>query len=298
MRCASVALFFISLSTTALTMPAEGALLNHTGTFGAADLSFPGIGASVDSAGNLYVPDFNSKTVKVFDASHVLVNSLGGGTLLSPASVVAAPNGMVYVGDVSRIVPMTTAGVAGTPFGTLNSPFGIAADAASNIFVADTGNNRILSFSPTGTPGLTLTSANGINFKNPVGVAVDSQHIYVADSFNNRIVTLDTAGNFLSSFSTVIPNWSDVHPKELAIAPDGTIFCSLGDPGFAAFSSSGQLLDTYGGLDRANGVALFGNTLYGVETGAHLVHLFQVPEPASLSLLAPGLLILSRRRRR
>ena len=134
-----------------------------------------------------------------------------------------------------------------------------------------------------------------------MGVAVDASHIYVADTFHDRVALFDTAGNYQSSFSTnisaLVPTWPDFHPKELAIAPDGTIFMSLGDPGFAAFSPSGQLLDTFGGLDRASGVALSGNTLYGVELGTHLVHVFAVPEPATLSMLGMSLLLVLRRRR-
>ena len=66
----------------------------------------------------------------------------------------------------------------------------VATDANGNVYVADTNNNRIQKFDPSGTfvaAWGTSGSGNG-QFAGPTGVAADaSGNVYVADQSNNRI---------------------------------------------------------------------------------------------------------------
>jgi len=85
----------------------------------------------------------------------------------------------------------------------LNQPAGIASDAAGNIYVADTNNNRIVKYDQAGT----YKAAWGINgnnpgqFRYPTGVAVDSQgNIYVVDRGNDRIQKLAGNGSFITQW--------------------------------------------------------------------------------------------------
>jgi DNA-binding beta-propeller fold protein YncE len=87
----------------------------------------------------------------------------------------------------------------------LKNPEGLAYDPSDNLYVADTGNNRILIF----TPKLTLAASFGEEgtadgqFKGPVDVAVDSKgRIVVADAGNNRIEIFDSKGGFLLAFGS------------------------------------------------------------------------------------------------
>jgi len=72
--------------------------------------------------------------------------------------------------------------------GQLSSPAGVAVDLASGeIYVADSGNNRIVVLSASGV----LLQSIKMGFKAPNAVAVSTAGtIYVADSGNNRVVTL------------------------------------------------------------------------------------------------------------
>jgi sugar lactone lactonase YvrE len=95
-----------------------------------------------------------------------------------------------------------TTGADGSP-GSFNNPYGVAIDAAKNIYVADTLNNTIRKISPSrvvstlagtavqfGAANDGLGAAARFNF--PVGIALDtSGNIYVADvkSFTIRKVT-------------------------------------------------------------------------------------------------------------
>ena len=71
-----------------------------------------------------------------------------------------------------------------------SEPFGVATDAAGNVYVSDYNNNRIQKFTNTGTY-LTQWGSEGSGdgqFDRPYGVATDAAgNVYVVDAGNNRI---------------------------------------------------------------------------------------------------------------
>jgi hypothetical protein len=81
-------------------------------------------------------------------------------------------------------------GGPGSGNGQFLYPYGLAVDAAGNIYVADSGNNRIQKFDPNGrylTKWGSRGSGNG-QFQQPTDVAIDFDgNVYVADRYNNRI---------------------------------------------------------------------------------------------------------------
>ncbi len=95
-------------------------------------------------------------------------------------------------------------GADGTP-GSFNNPYGVAIDAAKNIYVTDTLNNTIRKITPArvvstiaGTAGQ-FGTADGTGaaarFNFPIGLAVDgSGNVYVADAKNFTIRKITPAG--------------------------------------------------------------------------------------------------------
>lgn len=273
----------------------QGGILGNPTSIDGTGVSRPW-GIAVDGAHNLLVANTDTNTIDRFDASHNYLGSFGASVLSYPLSVTVAPNGHTYVFDNGGIEDFDASFSKVGSFSAWGA--GITSDSHSNIYVAGGVNNdTVVKYSPTGSTLLTLTTANGILLSHPYGVAVDgSDHIVVADTGNRRIVTFDAAGSYLRSFSIPDPwMWSEQKPKQVQVAGDGTIFVSVGDPGFAAFSSDGTLLDTYpgssaSGLDGATGLALDGAILYGSVRGLGTpanaqILVFTVPEPASLALL-------------
>lgn len=128
--------------------------------------------------------------------------------------------GNLYVsdaGDNNSIRKITKEGIVSTLAGShegfsdglgaaaaFNTPSALAIDYAGNIYVADTGNNRIRKITPEGI--VTTLAGDGVagyrdgpaeaaEFNGPVGVAVDQKgNVYVADTYNDYIRLIGTDG--------------------------------------------------------------------------------------------------------
>ena len=148
-----------------------------------AQLNWP-VSVAVDSAGNIYIADFNNNVVRKVST---------GGTI----STVAGSGAAGYAGDGG---PATAS--------QLNGPASVALDPAGNLFIADSGNHRVRKINPAGT--ISTLAGNGIlgdsgdggpasqsQIASPAGVATDSVgNIYIADSGAGK-VRLVTAGGLI-----------------------------------------------------------------------------------------------------
>ncbi len=104
------------------------------------------------------------------------------------------------------------------PSGTSFSlPDGIALDSAGDLFVADSGNNRIVEISHAGTVSYPLTVANGLS--GPMGVAVNSTGtiIYVANTNANDV--LEDNGGVLTTLGSGFNQ-----PQGVAVDGNGNVF--------------------------------------------------------------------------
>jgi sugar lactone lactonase YvrE len=158
-------------------------------------------GVALDSRQNLVVADTGNNRVLIFP---------GKEEMLVPVETGAYANYVIgHPSDNSaQIGDFTVKNTPESPTATsLNQPTDVAVGAvADTLYVADTGNNRVLVYTKAipvdaradyviGQPDMVSNTANngGIgnnSLNNPTGLAVDcSNRLYIADTGNNRVLT-------------------------------------------------------------------------------------------------------------
>ncbi len=97
------------------------------------------------------------------------------------------------------------------------------------LFVADTGNDRILSIDPATGTATAFTGPDDRPLKGPEGVFVDAGgDLYIADTGNERIVHLSPDGTFIEAFvkpesELLGPNFRFT-PRKVALSPTGYLY--------------------------------------------------------------------------
>ncbi len=258
-------------------------------------VKFP-LGIAVDGSGNVFIADTNNHRVKkLANANGAYIAHLGGtssGTgssqFKNPAGIAVDASGNVYVADTGnhRVQKLTNALVysstigttpltSGTGNGQFSSPAGIAVDSSGNIYVSDTGNNRIQIFNSSGTYVSQFGSSGTGNgqFSGPRGIAVDSSgNIYVADTGNHRIQKFDSNGTFVAKYGTgtnaltfggsvtaaAFGTFSS--PYDIAVGNDGTMYIANYAPAVSTqgsiqrVASDGTFMMPITGLTNPGGV--------------------------------------------
>jgi CSLREA domain-containing protein len=149
-------------------------------------------------------------------------------------------------------------GDTGTLNGQLDTPSGVALDAAGNIYVVDSVNNRVQKFDSSGnyvTQWGVFGTANG-EFNRPNGVAIDAAgNIYVVDTNNNRVQKFDSSGAFLTQWgSGGSANSEFSQARGIAIDAAGDVYVvDAGNNRIQKFDSSGAYLTQWGSGGSSNG---------------------------------------------
>lgn len=180
--------------------------------------NFPVVtGVAADANSNLYFSDFtNSRIRKVLVGSTSSFTNLTSGGTFQPRAL-AYQNGFFYVLAANQVLKINistsqiailagsiSSGFSGDNGLAVNAlfsqPSGIALDVNGNIYISDTGNNRIRKIT-IATGIITTVAGNGqlvapsdnivatsSSLSAPKGIAVDNAgNVYVADNGNHRI---------------------------------------------------------------------------------------------------------------
>ncbi|QMU77921.1 hypothetical protein GXW83_21715 [Streptacidiphilus sp. PB12-B1b] len=131
--------------------------------------------------------------------------------------------------------------------GTLNSPSGVALDASGNVWVSDTGNNRVVEFSASGADIGGFTPSGSYALNGPTAIAVNAAgDVYVADTGDNRVVEYTSAGAELAVFGTAGGSGELNAPSGVAVNASGQVLVSdTGDNRVVEFAASGGYASSF-----------------------------------------------------
>ena len=212
----------------------------------AAQLNYP-LGVAVDRLGNIGIADTGDRRIRAIPTGKTTIFTYAGtgnpcnvqagcgdggpaskGTLTSPTQLAVDTSENLYVADGpenrirkidSHATISTVAGTGTQGFGgdggvpkaaTLDLPRGVAVASSGNIYIADSGNQRVRaivknvinSLAGGGLGGDGSASTDAI-LGGDHAVAVDSAgNLYIADTFNNRIRVV-TPGNPPGNITTI-----------------------------------------------------------------------------------------------
>jgi class 3 adenylate cyclase len=191
--------------------PAAGAKLNQP------------FGIALDSSGGVYIADSRNNVIRQVRRDGTIDTVAGNGQrgysgdggdpklaeLFAPVGVAISPDGSLFIADTNNhrvrkldhggnIVAFAGSGRAafggdGGPAtaADLNLPTGLAFDSAGNVYIADSGNNRVRKVSADGT--ITTIAGDGTSamLAAPSAVAVGpSGVLFITDTDNHRVVKL------------------------------------------------------------------------------------------------------------
>jgi uncharacterized protein (TIGR03437 family) len=191
----------------------------------------PAQGVAVDGSGNIYAANGGLHQI-------VRVDAAGHTTVIAGTGVAG------FGGDGG---PAAAA--------QLNSPSGLVVDGQGNLYIADTGNNRIRVIAPSGAIQ-TIAGTGAADFDGdggpalsaalnaPTGLLVDATgNIWIADTGNNRVRKLAPAG--IASPQTTTPAIANAASMLAGPVAPGEIISVFGT-GFGPSIASAQVL--FGGV--------------------------------------------------
>src|SRR5580698_8440860 len=225
-----------------------GGYAGDLGPAAQAELNFP-FAVAFDPAGNMYIPESGNNVVRVVAAINGVVT---GSSIINSFAGTGASGNTGDDGAAARA--------------TLSSPSGVIADAAGNVYVADTGNASIRKVS-SASGFISTIAANAVgeyvdgsgnlhpvSIGAPIGLLLDgSGNLYFADS--GKMVIEEIESNFgildftatavreaslSATLSATVENDGNAPLDLTAITPEsdaaldaGATSCATGGPGLA-----------------------------------------------------------------
>jgi len=133
----------------------------------------------------------------------------------------------------------------------IRHPMGVATDAADNLYVVDTGNNRVIKFGADLKPAKEYGGYGGDvgHFINPEDIVVDrGLNIYVLDTGNRRIIRLDVGLNYIDE---IIPQDDSSEIISNAAKLSGVYVSPLGEITVSDYDNSRLLkMDNFNRFSR------------------------------------------------
>jgi DNA-binding beta-propeller fold protein YncE len=186
------------------------------------------------SLGNFYLADTGNNRVDVFDLDGNFIRAFGWGVATGAS-------------EMQVCTTICQEGIAGAGPGQMSAPRGITADHASHaLYVADSGNKRILKFTPTGnfqlTFSATITSSTEIA-SGPSGTVYAAETVNEPEGMEDkvRVRRFTASGTLDKEWELEVPGGPNA---TTLIAVDSTGDFYLSGNAIWKFDDSGTLLKT------------------------------------------------------
>ena len=271
------------------------------------------IGVAISLEGEIYISDAGNQRVRAVVSAgerrpKILATIAGNGeasfsgerspasnaTLHFPSDIALDNNGNIYFSDtdnhrirrVALVSGTITTSVGNGVIGSrgvggrgrdahLHSPEGLAFDSTGDLYIADTGNHRILKWD-FGSENLTLIAGDGharfrgenvdpreASLNRPAAIAIDANdYLYIADTENNRIRVIHLDTNRILTFAGAGQADFDGdggaarraklnRPEGVAVDPDGNIvIADTGNRRIRRVDADTNTITTIGGDGR------------------------------------------------
>lgn len=213
--------------------------------------------AAEASGGALAVETYGSRSpIYLFDPAFRYLTEWqrGGGAIIGshwfgPTTAAVAPDGSVWVTDPRNDIVrhLSSSGVFLGALSGLSSPNGVAlSPSGAIVYVADTGDARIVRFSASGRP---LGTFGSVALSRPVALAVGPNgNLFIADAGLDRVVELGPDGAMLGSWGRPgsAPGRFE-EPAGIAVDSAGDVFVSdRALDRVQKFTARGRLLAAWG----------------------------------------------------
>jgi trimeric autotransporter adhesin len=212
------------------------------------------VGVAVDAAGNLFIADLLNQRIRKVNTTGIITTLAGGGTKApgeaegNPATearldrthgVAVDAVGNVFFVELlkNRIRKVSPSGMISTVAGSgvkgfsgdggpataaqLYHPYGLATDAAGNLFIGDFGNNRVRRVSPAGIISTVAGGGSPADGLGDGGQATDARldgvpglvvdpggNLFIADNRNGRVRKVSASGIISTVAGTAQPGFS------------------------------------------------------------------------------------------
>lgn len=152
------------------------------------------------------------------------ISAPGGHAPVYPAGVAVTDDGTWFAADSggSRVVTIDPATGDVSPVAStgLTDPRDLEVDLATptSLWVTDTGGNRLVKMSRTGTQQATLTGLN-----QPYGLTNDNDRVYAANTYGNNVRAYDKATNAVSWTQNSCSGKAFSRPRDVGLAGNGQL---------------------------------------------------------------------------
>jgi gliding motility-associated-like protein len=265
------------------TLAGSGQQGSQDGTGKGASFDHP-IRSVEDAAGNLYVADRDNGSVRKVTPAGVVTTYAT--SFNQPNGITIDASGNFYVteaasNDIKELKPNgTTTVFAGGTLGSADGtgtnasfyyPYGITIDAAGNLYVADSQNNKIRKITP-GQVVTTLAGSGNAAFADGTGaqasfnkvdnVFFDNGILYTGDTFNNRIRQITLSGVVTTIAGTGASGHQDGPAASATFTNPGTTASDAAGNIYVADAGNFVIrkIDKTGTVSTLAGNGVFGNT--------------------------------------